>query len=147
MLKTLFRIAVILLFAGAIAGGLYLYAASAGPDAGSQSSDAARHSFGQSESSAADPLGRQYRGGGSGGLGAGRGRDAVDGDFSIEGLNGILGQAGKVALITLVVVGLQAITRRIRRGRRRPSGMTWVMRSEYGDMCMIASGSTWKSPP
>ena len=109
MLRILFRIALILAVSGLIAGGLYLYANSTGSDLGSMPGGEERPAFDRGQLPPTGDQGRPIQGGPEG----------TEGGISFNGWAGVLGQAGKVVLITIVVVGIRAATRRIQRGRRR----------------------------
>ncbi len=105
MLRTPFRIGMILLVAALVCGALYLYVSASGSTLGGLRGDGERPAFNQS----ASPTGAQRAEFG--------GRDRGEGGAS--GFGGLLGQALKVALVTLVVVGIQKLARRLR-GRPRP---------------------------
>ncbi len=105
MLRTLFRIGMILLVAAVVCGALYLYVNNSGSTLGGFRGEGDRPAFNQS----APPSGAQF--------GGFDGRDRGEGGGS--GWAGLLGQVFKVALVTLVVVGIQKLAKRLR-GKPRP---------------------------
>jgi hypothetical protein len=111
----------ILLAAALIAGGLYLYANNAGSSLSAIPGGKERPAFDGSQPPTDDKPGRPVRGGEHGALGQGEGRAGGEDGFSLAGWSGVLMQAGKVGLITLVVVALQAVIQWIRR-RQHPAG-------------------------
>ncbi len=108
MLRTLFRIGIILLLAAVVCAALYLYVSSSGSTLGGFRGDGERPAFSQS----APPSGAQF--------GGFEGRDRGEGGAS--GWAGLLGQALKVAFVTLVVVGIQNLIKRLRGKPRASAG-------------------------
>lgn len=119
MLKILFRTGMILLAAALIAGGLYLYANSAGVNSNTMPGGRERPAFDASQPPTADSAGRPMRGGEHGVMGRGEEHLGGEDGFSLAGWSGVLMQAGKVGLITLAVVALQTIIKWLRR-RQHP---------------------------
>jgi hypothetical protein len=120
MLRTFFRIGMILLVASLVAGGVYWYAVRAGSDVSAVPGEGEGHSFGQLEQGAFSETERPMRGNGlGGGQGWRRAGERGEEGFSMDGWESVLEQAGKIGLITLSVLGIQAIVRRIQRGHRR----------------------------
>ncbi len=114
MLKIIFRTAMILAAAGIVIGLLFVYsnANASSLTAGDNHSLPAgagnsRPAKGPKPATADGFAGRDGLGGGEGG-------------FSWFSASGLFTQAGKVGLITLMVVGIQQVFKLLRRMRRRP---------------------------
>jgi hypothetical protein len=116
IMKTLWRTLLILAVAGLIAGGLYGYVNSSGASLGATAGEGRHIERGGTPPEVGE--GRPARGGGE----RAGGHDGLGGEasgFSLFGLSGVLTQAGKVGLITLVIVAAQAVVKWIRRRPRK----------------------------
>ena len=124
MVKIVFRIIMILAAAGLVTGGLFLYVNNTGASQGILAEGGRRQGFEQPRIAPEGGAGRPMRGGmlegfaGPGGHGGFEGRGDAFGGGSILGLAGVLAQAGKIGLVTVLVVGIQAVIKGIQ-GRRR----------------------------
>lgn len=118
MIKIFFRFIMILLAAGIVAGGLYIYAASADSNQGNMDVRSGSITEGQGLPAGGDYTGKQFEGGGPGEGDMGRGHEGGE-SGSLHGGLGILTQIGKIAIITIVICGVQGLIKLFRRNHKR----------------------------
>lgn len=132
-MKTFIRTLIILLAAGLVAGGVYLLVERVGlglPGTGRLAEGTLEgghgrglgRGLGRGKAAEEQDATRERNEDGQGDLLRGEHEGETGLSFPLSGLGGVLAQAGKVALITLVVVAAQAAWRWFRRRRKGAPG-------------------------
>lgn len=117
MMKTLLRIALILLAAGVVSAGLYLFASRSASSMDTLPGGRERPQFSQNDSQALPAApGADFQPGNRDGDEGFGGRDEHSANFGV-GLIGIAAQLAKVAAITALVIAVQSLIRRLSRKR------------------------------